>query len=173
MSKPPFFSQSSKSALHNPWVIGWLAALLLVIGVNAAFIITAFVTAPGLVNENYYERGQAYEKNRLKLNAIKSELDWQPTLQLPERFITQTSQIVRLQVEDKNQQPLNADKVMLTAYRPSDASLDFTVEMVPVVDGLFQATLKLPLQGMWELHLAITADNHTLDMVKRVKVHSP
>ncbi|MBF0471845.1 MAG: FixH family protein [Gammaproteobacteria bacterium] len=172
-TRPPFFSQSSKQALRNPWVLSWLAGLMLVLVINAAFIITAFVTSPGLVDEQFYEKGQTYEKNRLKLEAVKQELGWQPELKLPQQIVANSSAIIRLSLVDREGQPVAASRVTLTAYRPSDASQDFTREMVPIVGGLYQATLKLPLKGAWDLRFAMSDQQHTLELEERIEVAAP
>ena len=77
-----YFSQDSKQAWRNPWVVGWIAALALVIAVNAAFIITAAVTNPGLVEVDYYEKGRDHERNFQARRAMQNRLDWQMDMQL-------------------------------------------------------------------------------------------
>lgn len=47
----PRFSQSSNRAFRNPWVLAWIGGFLLVLGVNIAFIVTAIMTNPGLVEK--------------------------------------------------------------------------------------------------------------------------
>ena len=52
-------SQDNPNAWRNPWVLGWLALVAVVLVVNAVMITIAFVTNPGLVTEDYYEKGQS------------------------------------------------------------------------------------------------------------------
>ena len=48
-------SQDNKQAMRNPWLLGWLGILAVVITVNIIFIVTAFKTYPGLVDDDYYD----------------------------------------------------------------------------------------------------------------------
>ena len=75
-----FLSQDNKQAFRNPWVIGWISAILLVIAVNVVFIFTAAITNPGLVEADYYEKGQDHEKNFRSKQAMANELGWQMSL---------------------------------------------------------------------------------------------
>ena len=59
-------SQDNPKALKNPWVIGWLLLVAVVLAVNIGFISLAFITNPGLVDKNYYEKAEDYEENLVK-----------------------------------------------------------------------------------------------------------
>ena len=50
------------SAWRSPWVIGWVGLVVVVLGVNLTMVVLAVATNPGLVNDNFYERGRDYEK---------------------------------------------------------------------------------------------------------------
>ena len=77
-------SQSSKKAFRNPWVLGWIALVVTVVTVNTFMISMAVVTNPGLVEENYYERGQDHEQNFLTKKMAIQSLGWETKLDLPE-----------------------------------------------------------------------------------------
>ena len=48
-------SQSNNRAFRNPWVIAWIALVVIVLAVNIAMITLAVTTNPGLVDKDYYE----------------------------------------------------------------------------------------------------------------------
>jgi len=50
-------------AWQNPWLVAWVGAVFLVLGVNIFMAYLAFRTSPGLVVNDYYARGQDYEKH--------------------------------------------------------------------------------------------------------------
>jgi nitrogen fixation protein FixH len=169
----PFLSQSNKQAFRNPWVIGWLAGLILVVAVNAAFIITAFFTNPGLVDENYYESGQDYEQTVMTKLATRERLAWDIQLQIP-HGITQ-DQVATLYVDifDKTGARLKADIIMLNVYRPSDVKEDFKHEMTELAPGRFVTSAQFPLPGVWELQIAAGKGKDSLDIVQRIHVKKP
>ncbi|MCW8847766.1 MAG: FixH family protein, partial [Sedimenticola sp.] len=55
-----------QSPWRNPWVLGWVGLVVVFLLANFVMIYLAITKNPGLVVDNYYERGQDYEKNMLK-----------------------------------------------------------------------------------------------------------
>jgi nitrogen fixation protein FixH len=165
-----FLSQSNKQAFKNPWVLGLLAGIILVVGVNAAFIITAFKTSPGLVDKDYYEKGQDHEQNIRKKLAARSQLGWTVNLNLPEIITINQPSMFNLNVVDRNGVPLKDAVVKMQAYRPSDSDADFTAEMTTFAPGVFQSKIVLPLKGTWDLIVVIQAGEDTFDIRQRIRV---
>ena len=60
---------SKSSPWRSPVVRVWAGLLLLFFIANGVFIYLALNSNPGLVIDNYYDRGQDYEKNMLKRRA--------------------------------------------------------------------------------------------------------
>lgn len=164
------FSQDSKQAMRNPWVIGWLAAVLLVIIINAVFIITAIQTNPGLVEADYYEKGRDHEQNFLKKAEARNRLGWQLNLQLPTQIVMEKASVYTLNVVDNIGSPLTDAKAVLVAYRPSDAAADFTIPLNENSSGLYQAEVSFPLKGVWELTARVTRSESSLDVAQRISV---
>ncbi len=52
----------SNSPWRSPWVLGWIGLIVVVLAVNLTMVFLAFSTNPGLVIDDYYDRGQHYEK---------------------------------------------------------------------------------------------------------------
>ena len=52
-----------QSAWRNPWVIAWVSILIGFFIISGTRIYFAVTTSPGLVVDDYYERGQDYEEN--------------------------------------------------------------------------------------------------------------
>ena len=169
----PFFSQSSKQAFRNPWVIGWLAGLILVVTINAAFIITAFFTSPGLVDENYYENGQDYEQTVMTRIATRKRLAWDIKLQMPKMITQDEVATLHVDIFDKTGARLKADAMVLNVYRPSDIKQDFKHEMTELAPGRFVTSVQFPLPGVWELQVAAAKGKDTLGVVQRIHVKKP
>jgi nitrogen fixation protein FixH len=163
-------SQASRDGRRNPWVIGWFALLGIVLGVNAVMILLAVVTNPGLVVEDYYEQGRAYEKNVLKRIAARDDLSWEMRLDTPKRIIADVPDAYRFVVLNKHGRPLQNAAVKLVAYRPSDAHADFAAPMNEVTYGEFHADIAFPLKGVWDINIQVTHPDGQYDLTQRVNV---
>lgn len=172
VSNTMIISQDNKQALRNPWVLGWLGLLITVILVNVIFIITAFKTNPGLVEEGYYEKGRDVEKNFQKKLEARNQLGWDIRLQSPSQVIVGMADNFSVNVSDKAGFPVRNAEVTLHAYRPSDASADIQTAMELVTDGVYQSRLSLPLKGIWDLKVIVTQGENELEIARRITVVS-
>lgn len=168
-----FISQDSKQAMRNPWVLGWLGLLIGVVLVNVAFIVTAFKTNPGLVEEGYYEKGRDVEKNFQKRLEARNRLGWDIRLQSPEKVIAGQTGHYSVNIVDQVGMPLRDAEVSLQAYRPSDASADIRAEMELVATGVYQTRLQLPLKGIWDLKVMVQRGEDKLEIARRVSAVTP
>lgn len=164
------FSQSNKQAMRNPWVLGLIAMIVIVLGVNIAFITTAFVTNPGLVNENYYEQGRSYEQELQRKLAARSELGWQLNFEVPENPRLGQPSSYRVVVADKLGRPLQGAQVTLNAFRPSNAKDDFGAEFREITAGVYETQLNFPLKGLWDLIVTVRQANGQYDLAQRINV---
>lgn len=170
MNISKYLSQSNKQALRNPWVLGWLAMVSIVLAVNIGMITTAVVTNPGLVNEDYYEQGRSYEKNVLKQIAARNALGWQVSLEVPELTPLAAPAPYRFTAVDDRGLPLGGAEVVLMAYRPSDAKADFRVPLLETAPGQYQAQVEFPLKGIWDLIIQVKRGEDHYDMARRISV---
>lgn len=166
-------SQDNKSAMRNPWVLGWLALLITVLGVNIAFIVTAFKTTPGLVEESYYEKGRDHEKNFQKKLEARNRLGWDIRLQTPEEIILGKESYYSTNIVDSVGMPLQDAVVTLQAYRPSDSSADIRTEMQNIATGVYQTPLNLHLKGIWDIKIKVRRGEDELEIARRVIVRAP
>lgn len=163
-------SQDNKQAMRNPWVLGWLGILAVVITVNVIFITVAFKTNPGLVDDNYYESGRYHDANYQKKMEARSRLGWNISLQTPDTINLGTPGNYSVNIVDRVGNPLKDATVTLLAYRPSDASRDLQTELEKVAEGVFQSKLGLPLKGIWDINITVAQGEESLDISRRVAV---
>ena len=80
---------------------------------------------------------------------------------------------VRFFVVDRAGQPVEAENVTYFAYRPSDASRDFSVPMVEEAPGRYAAQLTFPIGGVWDtlVEAKVTGGRDLLD--QRITVAQP
>ncbi len=166
----PLFSQSNKQALRNPWVIGWLGILLLVVLINGAFIITAFMTNPGLVDEDYYEKGKEHERTVQTRIANRVRLGWQIDLRTADKIGVNRVTTFHIDLKNRDGQLIAADSITLNAYRPSDASADFMQSMENLAPGRFVTSITFPLKGVWDINVVVNAGDDSLNMTRRINV---
>lgn len=143
---------------------------VIIIAANINLIMLAGDNPPNLVAENYYERGQDYEKNMLK--RLARDPGWEMSLQPPEALtLNQPSSFQFTVVGDDGQEAL-PDSVVLHMYRPSDAKADFSVPMTLLGAGTYTAEVTFPLKGAWDVLASATQDDHEFSVSYRAFVEA-
>lgn len=170
-----FISQDNKQAMRNPWVLGWLGLLVTVLAVNVIFIVTAFKTTPGLVEDDYYEKGRDVEQNFHKKMEARNRLGWDIKLQAPAEILVGQAYTYHVNIVDKVGMPVKDVSVGMQAYRPSDANEDIRMPMEAVsgASGVYQVRLALPLKGIWDLKVQVASGDDELDISRRISVVAP
>lgn len=163
-------SQSNKSGRNNPWVIGWAMGLGTVVFINIIMIITAFMTTPGLVDEDYYETGRKYEQNALSMMAARDALQWQVKLDLPDEIVLSKPTFFTFSAVDVRGLPIDGADLTIVSFRPSDADADFTTKMNEYAPGLYDAEMIFTLKGIWDLNVTMTRNEDTYSFSHRISV---
>ncbi len=159
------------SAWRSPWLLGSVAMILVVLVVNATMVYLAVVTDPGLVNADYYARGQAYERSMA--SRLARNPGWTMQLDIPPDVLANEPTRVRFVVVDQVGQPVAPARVDFYAYRPADASKDFTATMAEEDRGRYVAEVVFPLIGIWDTLVAVSygTDEHLIG--ERIQVGRP
>jgi nitrogen fixation protein FixH len=156
------------SAWRSPWVIAWVAMVVIFFTMNMVMIYFAQSNNPGLVAEDFYDRGQDYEKNMLKRQARNP--GWHMKVVLPRKIGVDEPVICRFTVSDKDGEPVDPTAVIFYAYRPSDAKQDFTVPMHQVEPGIYEAEVRFPLLGAWDTLVSAKRGDDEYNTPKRIGV---
>jgi nitrogen fixation protein FixH len=167
---PKFFSQENKKAFRNPWVIGWLTLLIVVFGVNAGMVTIAVVTNPGLVEQDYYERGRDHERNFLQRMEARTKLGWSVGLSVPTKAQLAIPGLYSFSITDRDGVPVRGAEVVMEAYRPSDVSADFSTVLAEVAPGRYDAAVSFPLQGIWDITVNVTHGSDRYDIKRRIAI---
>jgi nitrogen fixation protein FixH len=162
-------SQENSQALRNPWVLGLLTFLLVFLSANAIFIYLAFKSAPDLVVDDFYERGEAYEQTLERIDREKA-LGWSGTLLLPAGSRVNQQQSYEALIQGKNSSSLLLDSVTLFAYRPSDATADFSVDMQKTASGSYIADVSFNLPGTWDIIVEAKQGENEFVITKRIRI---
>lgn len=138
-----------QSPWTNPWVLGWIGLLVVFLIANFIMIYLAVTHNPGLVVDDYYERGQNFEQNMLKRQA--RDPGWEITLASPEAVGVNEATEFGVRILDREGNAVSPESVTFHAYRPSDARQDFSVPMKEDIPGVYQASVSFPLLGVWDI----------------------
>ncbi|WP_210394913.1 FixH family protein [Motiliproteus sediminis] len=158
----------STALLKNPTLLVWGGLLAAFFVANGVFIYLAQQSNPGLVVDNYYERGQDYEKNMLKRMA--SQPDWQLSIDRPEKLQRGVEAMFELTALSGSGEVLNPDLVTVFGYRPTDAKFDFSTPMVELQSGIFRGAVVFPMAGNWDLLVTVEKDGVEHSVAERVRV---
>jgi nitrogen fixation protein FixH len=158
-------------AWKSPWVIAWIALVISVLVVNGVMIYLAFATSPGLVVDDYYERGRNYERTMLSKRA--RDPGWTLRADIPEDISAGEPTPIRFFLVDKAGQPVTPQSVELFLYRPSDASRDFSIHMVEEGPGRYMAEVSFSLIGVWDTLVAARNGDDEYHVGQRINVRRP
>jgi nitrogen fixation protein FixH len=148
-------SQNNKSGLRNPWVLGMLTLIVIVLGVNATFI--WFTMKDGrstLVDRDYKTKDRKSGEELVSELRQQQALSWQTEIKKPKSVVMGTPTSYEIGIKDRDGGPVSG-KMEVLAYRPSDASKDFTTTFKEVAPGRYQGYINFPLKGYWELHMRV------------------
>ncbi|NCA69073.1 MAG: nitrogen fixation protein FixH [Sphingobacteriia bacterium] len=171
MQNPTDRRTSPTSALQSPWVQAWIGLILVVLIVNLTMIYLAIRTNPGLVNANYYERGQDYE--RTMLSRRERDPGWLMQADIPPVPVAGEPVPIRLFLVDHAGQPVDVEAVTFHAYRPSDVARDFSEPMVREGKGRYLVETSFPLIGIWDTLIAVTQADEEYSVTERIHVARP
>ncbi|HKI60136.1 MAG TPA: FixH family protein [Mariprofundaceae bacterium] len=156
-----------KEDFKSPWFLAVLGLIGVALAGTIWMAVIAGSTSPGLVSEDYYEKGKNYFHEAPK---EASGPQWRLNLLVPATPSVDVAQNYRLYVIDEAGEPVSTGKITLYAYRPSDAEADFSVKMVKADAGSFVASVTFPLPGTWDLIAQIEASGKQMNVTKRLFV---
>lgn len=159
------------AALRNPWVLGWIGLIVVVLAVNLVMVYLAFATNPGLVNADYYERGRNYERTVLTRQA--RDPGWLIRADIPVSLHAGQRESIRVFFVDKAGQPVDPEAVTFHAYRPSDAARDFTLSMNREDRGRYVVETAFPLIGVWDTLIVARLGEDEFSVGERLTVGTP
>lgn len=156
------------SALRSPWVYGWILLVVVVLAVNFTMIMFSRDKNPGLVNDDFYERGQDYEKNMAE--RLAKNLQWKSQYIFNAPIKLNVPQEIKFHLENVNGEYPQIDAIDLYVYRPADAKLDFKQDMKQIDNYTSVGTITFPAKGIWDLLVAVKIGEEEFNFGKRVFV---
>ncbi len=163
-------AEKQESAWQSPWV--WLLAGIMgtAILVNSVLITLAFLYPPGLVVDDYYERGKNYLYHQAKVKDDIARLGWELQLDLPKSPSIGGSDPYMLRVLDRDGQALEGATVEFAAFRPVENGYDFTQPMRDIGAGFYSVNVSFDRPGNWDLIVTAHMGEDQLDIAQRIFV---
>jgi len=159
-------------AWKNPFVIAWFVILTIVLSVNFFMVSMAIVTAPGLVIDDFYEKGKNMDAILAERKKMES-LGWELQINLP-ILSENRSENVTLKVLGKEGKPFDVDSAVLYYYRPSSKAMDgeqpFTKHEQT---GEYSTDFSLPLKGKWDIIVEIHKGELRYNVGRSIMVRDP
>lgn len=147
-------SQHNKKGIRNPWLLGMLGLIILVLGVNGTFIWFATHNRSTLVDRDYSTKDR--KSNAAVVNDLQEQkaLAWKTTIKQPRSVVMGSPAGYEISVVDQGGMPVSGT-LEVEAYRASDESKDFTTVFREVSPGNYQGYVSFPLKGYWELRIRV------------------
>lgn len=145
-------SVSKKSDFWIPWYFVFFFIVIAVI--DGSFVFVAIRTQTGLVTEQAYEKGLAFNKTLEKAAE-------QRKLGIIQKAEFKDGKII-WHLQDKNENPLVA-KITAHFYRPTHDGYDFEVDLKQTGNGMYEAAPRFPLPGAWTARLEAVWQNRRYD----------
>lgn len=143
-------------ALFSPekgtWVLLiFLAFFGVIITVNGIFLYSAISSNSGVVTQDPYRKGVAYNDT---LEAAQNQIDLND-------HVTFENNVLRWTLRDQNNAPIAADIVSAKIVRPIKSGDDFEVILTQISVGIYEAKLDLPHAGQWTAQMKATWNNQS------------
>lgn len=158
------------AALQNPWFWGILGLGAVVLLANGFLVFFSLSSFPGLVVQDFYERGTNLPARSQQQKRMVSELAWRVQFVEPGTIKVDTLTHFETTVFSKDGKPLETDRVEIFAYRPSDSQQDFSVILEGKGEGRYGSEFSFPFKGIWDIILEIENSQGKYEIAKRVTV---
>ena len=147
-------SQHNKDGLRNPWVLGMIGLIVVVLLVNGAFIWYATHNRSTLVDKDYNTKDR--KTGAALINELQEQkaLAWKVIVKEPPSIVMGAPASYQISVLDMAGLPVSGI-MEVEAYRGADESKDFTTAFREVSLGNYQGYINFPLKGYWELHIRV------------------
>lgn len=132
----------------------FVAGFLVVVAVNVFMMSEAVHTFSGLDSPHAYEEGLAYNKV-LAMAEAQRHLGWTVDAQVVPAGAAngEHEADVAVTFHDKDGKPVEGMTVGARFIRPTSAGHDHSVTLQDAGGGRYTAAVKLPLPGLWNMHL--------------------
>lgn len=152
--------EKEKRAKFIPWLIVLFFVVIAV--ADAIFVYIATSTHTGVVTNQAYEKGLAYNEVLAKVGE-QEDLGWSVDVHIDE------GRQLLVSVKDQKNQVIQGAQVKVYFFRPTMQGFDMQKKLTEN-NGRYTTTFDLPLKGQWEVRVAILWNKQNYQIHKRVLI---
>ena len=134
---------------YIPWMV--VVFFLIFIAVDAVMVTLAVRTQTGVVTEQAYEKGLAYNQ-ALDAAEVQKSWGWMSVISLHE-------DILSFSLQDKNSQIIKGAKVTAIIRRPVQDGYDVSYSLTQTINGDYQTQVSFPMPGEWDVKVSAKWQN--------------
>lgn len=150
-----------KSDRFIPWYfVGFFALLFMFDGI---FVYLATSTHTGVVTEQAYQKGVDYNDTIAAVDA-QNALGWQGEI-----TYSADGQL-NFKVQDGNASGISGANVVAEMTRPTHNGVDFDQPLKEIAPGIYQAPVKFPLDGIWDVRVYVSWQQKQFQTAQRIIV---
>ncbi len=133
--------------------------------VNAIFVYLSTSSQPGVVTEQAYEKGLAYNETIANSEA-QARLGWSHDFNT--RLDMGNSFRVALRLKDKYGEPLARAGAGVRFIRPAAEGMDFDIVLKETRPGTYLSLVEFPELGLWDVYIAVGKGDDVYRAYERV-----
>lgn len=156
-------SQQNKKGLRNPWLLGMIGLIVVVLAVNVVFIWLSTHNRSTLIDRDYSTRSRKSNAEVVSGLQEQKALAWKTTVKQPKAIVLGSPAGYEIGVTDRDGAPVSGS-VEVAAYRSADESKDFSTAFSEVSPGNYQGYISFPLKGSWELRIRVKRGNEIFEV---------
>lgn len=159
--------QPKRAQRQKGWWIPWtfVGAFLVVLAANGTMLMFALDSFTGIETEQAYRKGLAYNE-QIDAAEQQAALGWTVALSVEQSGPTRA--VIALDVSDSAGQPLDGAKAVVHLIRPTQAGYDRSETLSRSAAGRYEATVELPLGGLWDLRVDLSHDRGDYRLTDRL-----
>lgn len=157
-------AQTRKPGWWYPYI--FVAAFMVVLGVNGALAYFATSTFTGLSTENAYEKGRLY--NQALAAAHQQEaMGWTVDTTIQPAAAGTAKADIRISYRDRAGKPVEGMAVRAAMLRPTAKGHDHEITLPALGDGVYGGSYELPLLGVWDMDVVAAGNGATYQHSQR------
>ncbi len=157
---------------REPWPLAIILFFVVVFIVNAIFIHLAQSSWNGVVTENHYEKGLAYNQV-IEAQRRQEALGWRGRLIENQSTVVDGKRSLIFVLTDRSGQPVRQGLVTGRLQRPIRSDHDRSFLMNEIEPGRYQAKLAFPLPGAWDVKIEAKTADGPFRFNRRIQVAIP
>ena len=140
----------------------FVAFFLVLAAMDGVFVYLATSSHTGLVTDQAYERGLAYNET-IAAAEESAKLDWQAD-------ITLSGSNLILDLADAQGEPIDDANVKAEITRPTQAGYDIELTLSQTAGGTYTVPVVFPLDGQWDVRVFVEWKQQQFQQGKRLIV---